>query len=112
MTKAVFATLVALAIMTLSIVAQEHGHQPADSQGHAGHTGGTDVPHDGLSDLEAIRVMQKAMFDTPENPLNMGPVGISGNYAISDWAQAGMGGRALLRKTTRDGEFTFAPVLG
>ncbi|WP_051960553.1 copper uptake system-associated protein [Devosia riboflavina] len=26
---------------------------------------------------------------------------IAGDYAISDWAQAGMGGRALLRKTDK-----------
>lgn len=101
MTKAVFATLVALSMMTLPIVAQEHGHQPADSHGHAGHAGGAEITQDGLSDLEAIRVMQKAMFDAPDNPLDMGPVVISGDYAISDWAQAGMGGRALLRKTDK-----------
>lgn len=68
---------------------------------HAGHGSGEHLSQEGLSDLEAIRTMQKAMFDTPDNPLDMGPVVISGEYAVSDWAQGEMAGRALLRKTEK-----------
>ncbi len=61
------------------------------------------VPLDqtGLSDLDAIAALQNAMFDTPDSPLEMGPIVVSGEYAVSDWAQAGAGGRALLRKTDK-----------
>lgn len=71
---------------------QAHQQHPPHGAAAAG-----DFSH--LSDHDAIRAMQKAMFDSPENPLESGPVVISGEFAVSDWAQGGMGGRALLRKT-------------
>lgn len=86
-------------------LAQDHstGHDAhSGHDAHAGHGNGMTVEQAGLSDLEAIRAMQTSMFDSPDNPLDMGPVVISGDYAVSDWAQAGMGGRALLRKTDKD----------
>ena len=75
------------------------GHAGHDATTSAHHGSGTDVDQAGMSDLDAIAIMQKAMFDTPDNPLAMGPIVIAGDYAVSDWAQNGMGGRALLRKT-------------
>lgn len=80
--------------------AAEHQHstEAHGQDAHTAHGSGT-VDQAGLSDLDAIRAMQKATFDTPDNPLEMGPVVISGEYAVSDWAQGQMAGRALLRKT-------------
>lgn len=68
----------------------EHGN----GMGMAGDTSG-------MSDRDAIAAMQKAMFDKPDAPLQMGPIVVAGEYAISDWAQGPMGGRALLRKTDK-----------
>lgn len=83
--------------------AHDSGMNP-DAHGHGGaghHGNGAAIDQAGLSDLDAIAHMQKAMFDTPDNPLDMGPIVIAGDYAISDWAQGGAGGRALLRKTAK-----------
>jgi len=81
----------------------DHGAHGGDAMSHgdaAAHHGSTAaIDQSGLSDLEAIAAMQKSMFDTPDNPLTMGPIVVSGEFAISDWAQDGAGGRALLRKT-------------
>ena len=75
-------------------------HDMHQSEGGAGnHGAGAPVDQSGLSDIDAIAALQKATFDTPDNPLAMGPIVVSGEYAVSDWAQAGAGGRALLRKT-------------
>ena len=38
------------------------------------------------------------MFDKPNEPLSVGPVMVSGDHAVADWAQGQMGGRALLRR--------------
>jgi copper(I)-binding protein len=70
-----------------------------EMHGDAAHGAMAPVDQSGLSDVDAITAMQKAMFDTPESPLTMGPIVVSGEYAVSDWAQDKMGGRALLRKT-------------
>jgi copper(I)-binding protein len=78
---------------------QASGHEAhADHAAHAAH-GGTHMDMSGMSDVEAITQMQKAMFDTPDSPLEMGPIVVVGEYAISDWAQKDTAGRALLRKT-------------
>jgi hypothetical protein len=39
------------------------------------------------------------MFDKPNETLSVGPVVVSGNHAVADWAQGDMGGRALLRRS-------------
>lgn len=39
-----------------------------------------------------------AMFDKPGVTLTVSPVVISGDFAIADWTQGDMGGRALLRR--------------
>lgn len=83
------------AILTLLAVT---GPAMAD---HAHHDSSAPVDQAGLSDVDAIAAMQKAMFDTPDNPLEMGPIVVAGEYAVSDWTQGAMGGRALLRKTDK-----------
>lgn len=82
--------------------AMNHGEMSHDSMSHdahADHDNGVTVDQTGLSDVEAIAAMQKAMFDSADNPLDMGPISVAGDYAVSGWAQGGAGGRALLRKT-------------
>ena len=74
-------------------------HSAAAHGETAHHGSGMAVDQGGMSDLDAITHMQKALFDTPDNPLAMGPIVIAGDYAVSDWSQGGVGGRALLRKT-------------
>ena len=75
------------------------GHENTASHEHAAHASSTDMDMSGLSDVDAIAHMQKAMFDTADDPLQMGPIVVAGEYAISDWAQTATAGRALLRKT-------------
>lgn len=72
---------------------------PSAHDAHQHHGAAMAVDTAGMSDEEAIGAMQKAMFDTPDSPLTMGPIAVSGEYAVSDWAQGDTGGRALLRKT-------------
>ncbi len=69
----------------------------------AGHHHDSAMPMDmaGMSDIDAITAMQTAMFDKPDHPLTMGAIVVSGDYAISGWAQDGSGGRALLRRTAK-----------
>lgn len=88
--------------------AHAHGAGDAHASGdaHAGHGNGHDgsgtaVDQSGLSDVEAITAIKLAMFDTPENPLHIGPIIVVGDYAVSGWDQGGMGGRALMRKTAK-----------
>lgn len=38
------------------------------------------------------------MFDKPAITLKVSPVVVAGDYAIADWSQGEMGGRALLRR--------------
>lgn len=46
----------------------------------------------------AISNMLVRMFDKPGSRLAVGPVVVSGDHAVADWAQGDMGGRALLRR--------------
>lgn len=94
---------VLLDVQAFAAKAPDHSMH-GDASGHDAHAAhahgnGAGMDMTGMSDLDAIAAMQKAMFDKPDNPLTMGPVVVVGEYAISDWAQAGTGGRALLRKT-------------
>ena len=50
------------------------------------------------SDEMIISQILHGMFDKPQEPLSVEPIVVSGNYAIADWTQGEMGGRALLRK--------------
>jgi hypothetical protein len=51
----------------------------------------------------AVRASLKGMFEKPETPLIVEPIAVSGAYALADWEQGEMGGRALLRK--KDGQW-------
>lgn len=42
--------------------------------------------------------MLKSIFEKPDVPLVVEPVAVAGDYALADWEQGEMGGRALLRK--------------
>jgi uncharacterized protein YcnI len=54
----------------------------------------------GHEDLNDITHVLKAEFDTPETPLTVAPVVVSGEWAIAGWSQDGRGGRALMKKDT------------
>ncbi|SOC45163.1 hypothetical protein SAMN05892877_11437 [Rhizobium subbaraonis] len=47
---------------------------------------------------EAIPAKMKAIFETADKPLTVGPVVVEGEWAIAGWTQEGRGGRALLKK--------------
>ena len=51
------------------------------------------------SEVQAITTTLKATFDKPGSPLTVTPIVTVDGYAIADWSQGGMGGRALLRRT-------------
>ena len=50
------------------------------------------------ADMQAILHQMHATWDRPEAKLEAGPVVIEGDYAIADWTQGAMGGRALLKR--------------
>jgi hypothetical protein len=64
---------------------------------HAAHAGATDMEQP-ADPMHAIPMVMKALFETEGNPLTVEPVIVEGDYAIAGWAQAGKGGRALLKK--------------
>lgn len=74
MSRVIVAALVALALYPMSGVA-------------------SDAP----SERPAIRALLHGMFDRPQHPLAVDPIVVSGDYAIADWTQGEMGGRALLK---------------
>lgn len=45
-----------------------------------------------------IAALLHGMFDKPGMTLKVSPVVVAGDYAIADWSQGDMGGRALLRR--------------
>jgi periplasmic copper chaperone A len=49
-------------------------------------------------DLAAIEGLLKAQFDTPDAPLTVAPITLSGDAAIAGWQQDGRAGRAFLRR--------------
>lgn len=53
---------------------------------------------DEQGDIAAIEAVMRASWDRPEAPLDAGPIAVSGDYAVADWTQGDMGGRALLRR--------------
>ncbi|NEJ71433.1 copper uptake system-associated protein [Rhizobium phaseoli] len=48
---------------------------------------------------QVIPARLKAMFETPDKPLDIAPVVVQADWAIASWRQDGRGGRALLKKT-------------
>lgn len=51
-----------------------------------------------------IRALMRGTWDRPEAPLTVGPIVVSGRYALAGWAQGDSGGRALLQ--SRHGAWT------
>ncbi len=43
-----------------------------------------------------IRALLRGTWDRPDAPLTVGPIVVSGGYAVAGWVQGDMGGRALL----------------
>ena len=56
---------------------------------------------DTADDEVAIADVLHAMFDRPDATLDASPIVVSGEYAIADWTQGEMGGRALLQRRER-----------
>ena len=50
------------------------------------------------SDSDAITAVMKDLWDAPDNPLEVDPIVLSGEYGLAGWTQATRGGRALLHK--------------
>jgi copper(I)-binding protein len=50
------------------------------------------------SDEDAIRALLMKEFDRPESRLSVEPIVVVGDHSIAGWAQAELGGRALLRR--------------
>lgn len=50
------------------------------------------------TDKEAISATMKAIWETPDQPLAVEPIVLSGDYGLAGWVQGERGGRALLRK--------------
>lgn len=58
-------------------------------------------------DQMQIRAYMKSTFETPEKPIRIEPVVISGDYALASWAQDKSGGRALLRRVEQKWKVVF-----
>ncbi|MBU1304386.1 MAG: copper uptake system-associated protein [Alphaproteobacteria bacterium] len=83
--------------------AMKHDSAGHDAAGHGAMNHGA-MNHDAMTaqpadDTAAITGMLKGVFETPDAPLSVEPVVVSGEYAIAGWSQGEAGGRALLRKT-------------
>ena len=64
-------------------------------------------PHDSASaqeslDVTRIRQLLIQTFDKPDDRLLVDPIVVEGDVAIVSWAQADMGGRALLRRKSEN----------
>lgn len=57
-------------------------------------------PREDAARNDILHVMH-ATWDRPDASLDAGPVAISGDYAVADWTQGNMGGRALLVRSKR-----------
>jgi periplasmic copper chaperone A len=53
---------------------------------------------DTANDRTEIQKIMKGTWEKPDAPLRVDPIVIALDYAIADWAQGDMGGRALLRR--------------
>jgi periplasmic copper chaperone A len=75
------------------------GAAAADAPEHADAHQHMSMAPQSADDHEAIMGLLKGAFETKDSPLSVYPIVIAGDYAIAGWAQAGNGGRALLKKT-------------
>jgi len=94
----VYAVLLGALLLAIALIASG-----CTGENHPGHEGYAPEAAAGSesSDLDAIGELMHATWDTPDTPLEAGPIAIAGDYAVADWTQGPTGGRALLRK--RDG---------
>ena len=53
------------------------------------------------ADQRAIMAVMRGMFDQPNVDLVIGPIVVEGDFAVADWIQSNVGGRAFLRKDAR-----------
>lgn len=58
----------------------------------------TTTSNDAMADEESILARMHATWDQPGKALDAGPVVVAGDWAVADWDQGAMGGRALLRR--------------
>ena len=56
------------------------------------------APAPTAADQAAILKQMHATWDRPHAPLDAVPVVVDGDWAVADWTQGRMGGRALLRR--------------
>ena len=61
-------------------------------------------------DVASISHLLHGMFDKPDARLTVAPIVTSGDFAVADWSQGDMGGRALLRR--KDGSWTVTLCAG
>jgi hypothetical protein len=55
---------------------------------------------DDAADKAAIQQVMRGTWEKPDSPLRVEPIVVASDYAIADWTQGDMGGRALLRQTS------------
>lgn len=55
-------------------------------------------PARAVNDANEIRALIGATWDKPDSKVEIGPVVISGSYAVASWTQGAHGGRALMRR--------------
>lgn len=54
-------------------------------------------------DATQIAALMRATWDRPDAPLDAGPIVVERDYAIADWTQGDIGGRALLHREAAAG---------
>ena len=82
----------ALAAM-LALAGGASAHDPKQHEHH-----GAVAVEQPADPMAAIPMVMKAMFEKPDSPLTVEPVVVEGDWAVAGWAQAGNGGRALMKK--------------
>ena len=80
MLTARFTTLLALA--ALSLLAGCNEPRPSDP-----------------ADVKAIQAVMRMTWDKPDAPLTVEPVVVVGHFAVADWSQPALAGRALLQRS-------------
>lgn len=80
-----------LYVMQWSMGSMSHGATHHDHSAHMTMTTG--------DDRDQVVSQLKKQFETPESPLSVNPVALSGGWAVAGWSQNGQGGRGLLQKS-------------
>jgi hypothetical protein len=82
--------IIMFGIMQWSMGSMNHGESHHDHAKHSAHA---------EDDQGQIVAQLMKQFHTEASPLSVGPVSLSGNWAVAGWLQDGKGGRGLLQKT-------------